>query len=173
MYAVDIGLTRLSRAPAVFKVLGGDLSKLQIVQGTFSNIKLPDESVDCIVMNGSFHHCYEPEARAFIREASRALKDSGAVMLSNEHFVDWVWCYKRALGAIVRERRLVLPSKKIRRPDASSGEHCRTRREVLDILHADHLFDVLLEETDLFYPYQTNFIMRAGWHFYSALLTKK
>jgi len=173
VYAVDIGMARLMRTPSVFDVLNGDKTKLRLARGGFREIKLPDKSVNCIVMNGAFHHCYDRDASRLFQEAHRVLANNGAVVLSNEHYVDFAWYLKGVVRKLLRERQLELRSAKIRTPLTSSGEHWRTLREITEIWQADGLFRYRFEELD--YDATNNaqgWFRRMGWHYYSAVLTK-
>lgn len=173
VYVVDIGVARLMRTPAVFDVLGGDKTKLRIVRGGFTAVKLPDKSVNCLVMNGAFHHCYDEDAHRLLQEAHRVLADDGVIMISNEHYVGLVWYLKGVMRSLIREHRLQLRPSEIRKPLATSGEHWRTLGEIKAIWEAGGLFCYRLEELDFDACNRTApLLKRLGWHYYSAILTK-
>lgn len=173
VYATDIALARLQRAPAVFDVLGGDTCKLRLVRGGFGVIKLPDKSVNCIVMNGSFHHCYDSDASSLFMEMHRVLTDDGLIVLSNEHYVDGWWYLKGVLRKLIKERTISLKASVIRRPLATSGEHWRTGKEVAAILSANGMFSFRIHELTFdACNDKATILKRLGWHYYSAILRK-
>lgn len=173
VFAADIGLARLMRAPAVFDVLGGNKGKLRLVRAGFGVIKLPDKSVNCIVMNGSFHHCYDADAYPLLREMHRVLTDDGLIVLSNEHYVDGFWYLKGVLRKAIKDHTLALKPSVIRNPLETSGEHWRTRREVEAILSVDSLFRFQIHELSFdACNDKPTVLRRLGWHYYSAILQK-
>jgi len=82
--AVDISVHRLDIiAPMVLHQYGIEEKRVERIVGSFSTLKLPDESVDHVYMVQAYHHADSPAA--LIREAARVLKPGGVIIASGEH----------------------------------------------------------------------------------------
>lgn len=68
--------------PATVERMGGDLSRIERVCGSFTPLLLDDASVDLVAMSSAFHHC--EDADALLTEIRRVLRPGGRVVLANE-----------------------------------------------------------------------------------------
>lgn len=83
IYALDISRHRLLKiAPIVFNHFGANLQKISRVIGSFTDIKLPDDSIDFCFMSSAFHHAADPDK--LLAEAHRVLKPGGVVLCMGE-----------------------------------------------------------------------------------------
>lgn len=81
--AVDISRHRLEIiAPIVFEQYGGEVEKITRALGSFYNIKMEANSVDCIVLVEAFHHAYNQDN--LMNEITRVLKPNGIILISGE-----------------------------------------------------------------------------------------
>jgi ubiquinone/menaquinone biosynthesis C-methylase UbiE len=84
--AVDISRHRLEIiAPLVFEQCKADTEKITRVLGSFYEIKMSDNSVDCVILMEAFHHAFD--VNKLILEIRRVLKPKGIVLISGEHIM--------------------------------------------------------------------------------------
>ena len=82
--AVDISMHRLEIiAPLVFGQCKADTEKITRVLGSFYEIKMGNNSVDCVILMEAFHHAFD--VNKLILEIRRILKPKGIVLISGEH----------------------------------------------------------------------------------------
>ncbi|KPK42818.1 MAG: hypothetical protein AMJ78_01090 [Omnitrophica WOR_2 bacterium SM23_29] len=172
VYAVDPSDSRLKHARYVIKHFGVE-DKVKIIHGTFLEPNVP-EKVDLILFCGSFHHCYEDQLDGLFSNAKRLLKSKGMVLITNEHYINWLWTLKRLLSYLKhfsnRKHLYYYPLKNLRAPDPFSGDHWRTRKEIENIFE-NHGFKAqfFIHDGNLLSK-RRNSPLRFGWHFYHAIL---
>ena len=84
--AVDISRHRLEIiAPLVFEQFNANAEKITRVLGSFNEIKMGDNSVDCVILMEAFHHAFD--VNKLILEIRRVLKPKGIVLISGEHIM--------------------------------------------------------------------------------------
>ena len=84
IYGVEYSTHRLLEiGPAVLRYYGVEADKVVLCLGSFYEIRLPDESVDFIILAEAFHHADEPGR--LLAEIRRVLKQSGVVLVVGEH----------------------------------------------------------------------------------------
>jgi ubiquinone/menaquinone biosynthesis C-methylase UbiE len=84
--SVDISRHRLEIiAPLVFEQCKADTEKITRVLGSFYEIKMGDNSVDCVILMEAFHHAFD--VNKLILEIRRVLKPKGIVLISGEHIM--------------------------------------------------------------------------------------
>lgn len=71
-------------APRILAHEGIDPTRVNLCFGSFYDIKLPDSSVDFVLLSQAFHHAHEPER--LLREISRVLTPEGVVLIIGEHW---------------------------------------------------------------------------------------
>jgi len=81
--AIDSSINYLENfLPAVVDQLGGDISKVETIQGLFSPVLLEPGSVDLIVISSALHHA---DGISFVlEEFKRVLKPNGFLLILNE-----------------------------------------------------------------------------------------
>jgi ubiquinone/menaquinone biosynthesis C-methylase UbiE len=83
IYLVDISKIRLERMlPISIKVFCGKPDTIKPVVGSFYNIKLPESSIDFVVMDQSLHHARYP--LRLLCECNRVLKKDGILIITGE-----------------------------------------------------------------------------------------
>jgi SAM-dependent methyltransferase len=68
--------------PAMFALMGGDISKVQRVCGRFSPLPIETSSIDVVTMSSAFHHASDPDG--LLEELIRVVKPPGVILLLNE-----------------------------------------------------------------------------------------
>jgi len=82
----DADVTALEASP--FMIVAGrhqnaDVRNLRYVQGLAEDTKLPDDSVDAIMITLVFHECPDTIKREILKEACRVLRPGGSLVLSD------------------------------------------------------------------------------------------
>jgi len=84
IYGVEYSTHRLLEiGPIVLRHYGVEADKVVLCLGTFYKLRLPDESVDFVILAEAFHHADEPGR--LLAEIRRVLKPSGVVLIVGEH----------------------------------------------------------------------------------------
>ena len=84
IYSVEYSTHRLLEiGPTVLRHYGVEADKVVLCLGTFYKLRLPDESVDFVILAEAFHHAEEPGR--LLAEIRRVLKPSGVVFVIGEH----------------------------------------------------------------------------------------
>jgi ubiquinone/menaquinone biosynthesis C-methylase UbiE len=87
LYCLEYSKHRLLKiGKAVLSHYGVDANKVQLVLGSFYEIKLSDQSLDFVFMSQSFHHADQPQL--LLSEIKRVLKKDGVVILIGEDYFD-------------------------------------------------------------------------------------
>lgn len=141
VWCVEYSRQRLLRlAPAILSHYGVPPEKVVLAWGDFNRVRLPDDSLDFVLMCASFHHSDDP--RGLLSETRRLLKPGGVVMIIGEHIssVSARECarhmgasafaravpqaaQRRLLGRTVRRRRFWSSRDEIFSTDAELGDH--------------------------------------------------
>lgn len=174
VYAVEPSLNRLKCASFVIRHFGVE-KKVMLVSGTFLNPNVP-EKVDYVVLCSSLHHCYDRDMAGLFLNIKNMLKPGGAVLVANEHYIDWLWILKRVLSYAKhyakRSKLYYYPIKKLRQPDPS-GNHWRTKRQLMSIFESNGFIpEFHFHEGDMSKDKPT-FLGTLGWHYYNAILRLK
>lgn len=176
VYAVEPSVNRLKHAHFVIKHFGIE-SKIKIIRGTFLEPNIP-EKVDLILLCGSLHHCYDEDLTELFLNMKRLLKSDGTILITNEHYIDWIWVFKRLLSYAKhftdRTKLYFYPLNKLRAPDPIGGNHWRFRKELEAVLK-EHGFAVrfFMHNGYLLHRDKPMIYQRMGWHFYHAILRLK
>ena len=172
IYASDPSANRLKHAEFAlkhFKAIG----KVKIIKGTFLEPRIP-EKVDLILLCGSLHHCYDEQLAGLFINIKELLKPGGRVLIANEHYVNWIWSFKRLASYIKHYRRrkelFYFPLGKLRACHPFDGEHWRTRKELNRIFKENgfiprffiHKADLCKDKPSLY--------ERIGWRYYHVIL---
>jgi len=105
--AVDISRHRLEIiAPLVFEQFKANTKKITRVLGRFNDIKMSDNSVDCVILMEAFHHAYD--VGNLIREIRRVLKAGGIALISGEHVIENKDYFKMVLKNMVKKVIFIL-----------------------------------------------------------------
>ena len=84
IYCVEYSRHRLLKiGPKVLKHYGVPKDKVILALGSFYKLKLPDNSLDFVLMSSAFHHADDPNA--LLTEIRRVLKPGGVVVIIGEH----------------------------------------------------------------------------------------
>jgi ubiquinone/menaquinone biosynthesis C-methylase UbiE len=87
----------LNFLPAVFELMQGDPLKVTAVQGFFSPILLPDQSLDLVVISSAMHHAEVMEP--VLCEFNRVLKKGSHLIILNENpITNLSYLYKISLA---------------------------------------------------------------------------
>lgn len=159
VYSIEPSKIRHSSARNIFKHMDVDLSKVDLLEGTFTDFMIKkDIRVDLIVMCSSIHHCMDRDLPDLFRQVKYYLKDEttysykdysnneiikkdiSRVLLANEHFLNLSPLLFRVLAYFGRLHFLKKDKSKIKHrpgnwnpPDEWDGEHFRTKRQLLKI----------------------------------------
>lgn len=175
VYAVDPSENRLRHAQSVVRHFGVE-DKVKIVVGTFLEPNV-SEKADLFIMCASIHHCYDHQLEGLFKNVKHLLRPGGMVLLTNEHYVNWFWIFKRVLSYIRhfknRSKLHYYPLRNLRAPHPFGGEHWRTRGE-LEKIFADNGFMArfFVHDDDMGMDKPTPY-HRAGWRYYHAILKVK
>lgn len=172
VYAVDPSVNRLKHAKFMLKHFGVE-EKVRLVCGTFLQPNVP-EKVDYVVLCSSFHHCYDSDMPGLFLSIKKMLKPDGALLITNEHYVDWLWFTKRILSYVKHYKNrgslYYYPFRNIQRPDPFGGNHWRTKQEILNIFKANgFVADIQLHKNNS-ERRSITFLGEIGWHCYNAIL---
>lgn len=79
-------------APLVLEHYKIPEDKIKLVVGSFYEIKIPDQSMDFVLLSQAFHHAADVEC--LLREIHRILKKRGIVIIIGEHNLGkkYTWC---------------------------------------------------------------------------------
>ena len=118
-------------APNIFEKLNIPPSKVELILGSFLDLKVPSESVDIVLLSQAFHHCFEPDK--LLTEISRVLKPNGVVIIIGEHYFNPLQVVKRIIKHPAkyllnhrgtRKRGKLIPSWRCLFPiDQEKGDH--------------------------------------------------
>jgi len=132
--------------------------KIILVLGSFYDLKLPDHSMDFLILIQAFHHSHQPER--LLAEMKRVLKPNGIIFIIGEHAIYlWKGYLKHALKYLackIFSRKLqrwlfseiydienMIPQRdKIYQPDPILGDHYYTLKEYRS-LFSEFDFEVL------------------------------
>ena len=99
--SIDSSLSYLDDyLPMVVNLLGGDINKVETIQGLFSPIILEDESIDTIVISSALHHA--DNINTVLVEFYRVLKPVGYLMILNETPVKNLTFIIQTLKAVIK-----------------------------------------------------------------------
>lgn len=85
LYCVEMSRHRLFEiAPKVLHYYHVPREKVKLCLGTFYSLKIPDSSLDFVILCQAFHHAYEPER--LLLEIARVLKKDGIAIVMGEHY---------------------------------------------------------------------------------------
>lgn len=79
----------LKCGPATLKHYGVPPEKVVLVLGDYHHLRLPEYSIDFILMSEAFHHTDQPDT--LLREVGRVLKPSGVVIIIGEEMMTLNW----------------------------------------------------------------------------------
>ena len=100
IYCLEMSQHRLLEiGPAVLTRYDIPPDKVELCLGSFYDIKLPDDSLDFLVLVQAFHHAEEPDK--LLREMRRVLKDNGVALIVGEHKI-------KQIGFLKRQRRQII-----------------------------------------------------------------
>ena len=98
VYVVDPSKERLKKGHFVIKHFNILPSKIEFIEGTFDNFKLP-EKVDLIILNGAFHHCFDKDTKTLFDNIKTNLSKETSIepkiLVSNEHYLNPLVIVKR------------------------------------------------------------------------------
>lgn len=174
VYAVDPSNNRLEQARFVVKHCGVE-NKVKIINGSFLEPNIP-EKVDLVLLSGSLHHCYNEQIQKFFSNIKQLLKFNGKVLIANEHYVNWIWSLRRLVGYLKnlnKRSELFYSLNNLRAPHPFSGEHWRTRKELLKIFEDNGFVANLYVHNDDLCKDKPHLYQRIGWRYYHAILRPK
>lgn len=174
VYAIDPSDNRLKHGKFVVRHFAVE-NKVKIMNGTFLKPNIP-EKVDLILLCGSLHHCFEEYIGGLFSNMKRLLKPTGEILITSEHYIDWIWTIKRLLGYFYHFRHrstLGYSLSNFRAPDPFSGDHWRTRRELERMFNGNGFKAEFFIYKGLFGKDEFSFSAGIGWHCYCAILRRK
>ena len=146
MYCVEYSEHRLLKmAPALLAHYKIAPKKIVLCLGSFYELKLPDRSLDFVLLSEALHHADDP-AR-LLAELKRILKPHAAVLVIGEHDLGGPWRLRvrnaarfvaarfpeavqhRFFGRIVSAEPIFAPIKDLLRPDPVAGDHYYLRQD--------------------------------------------
>jgi len=124
--AVEISRHRLSKiAPIIFSQYECDLSKIRRAIGDFHNLKIPDKSVNIVVMSLAFHHSDHQDR--LVSEIFRVLKPNGIFIAIGEDPLGTIDIATRILkknaASILHTLRLARITEKLTRRKLHKPKH--------------------------------------------------
>lgn len=119
--AVELSKHRLELMPRSCEMFDADASKIERYLGSFYDLKLPDASVDCVVMVQAFHHANRP--LHLMVEVDRVLKPGGKFVIAGEHVIPPLRAVAKMGIAALKQRNLDFSSQDIWPPDDVMGDH--------------------------------------------------
>lgn len=152
VYCIEYSKHRLLKiGPKVLEHYGVPVEKAVLCLGSFYSLKLPDSSLDFIVLSTAFHHADYPDK--LLAELRRVLRPKGVILLFGEgevHKVTLMLFVKKAAVSIISLLPKILqrflfgkvfplqgpfPSRKDLHPpnDPVMGDHYYTRNQYIDI----------------------------------------
>ena len=96
-------------------------AKISRYLGSFYDLKLPDRSMDVILLSQAFHHADRP--LQLLTECDRILKQGGRILLIGEPRITKLEIARRFLGTMLRHRRVVSNFYELFPPDPVLGDH--------------------------------------------------
>jgi len=127
VYVVEPSKNRLNCAEEIAVHFKAPREKLFFIDGTFENPKI-SEKVDIVSLCASIHHCWDDEMPTLFKNIRSILFPQGAVLLSNEHYVNRLYSLRLLLLWIKH-----FPNRSLNwrtPPDEWSGEHVRFKYEL-------------------------------------------
>ena len=120
--AVDISEHRLELLfPQAIRMFGGQAAKLGRNLGSFYKLGFADASLDVAFLSSAFHHAANP--LRLLTEIDRVLKPAGHLILIGENVISTRAMMRRALGKVLRERKLTANFYELFPPDDTLGDH--------------------------------------------------
>jgi ubiquinone/menaquinone biosynthesis C-methylase UbiE len=122
VHAVEISRHRLERLfPHSARMFEAEDAKISRYLGSFYDLKLPDRSMDVILLSQAFHHADRP--LQLLTECDRILKQGGRILLIGEPRITKLEIARRFLGTMLRHRRVVSNFYELFPPDPVLGDH--------------------------------------------------
>lgn len=174
VYAVDPSDERLKHARYVLKHFKVAEGKVTLVKGTFTDPKVP-EKVNLLLLCGALHHCYDEDIPKLFSNIRSLLAKGGIVLIASEHYVTTLWLIARFLSCVKNfknRRKMNFSITNLRAPDSFSGEHWRTRKELLHIFHTHGFKTRLFTHNGDLCKDKPHIYQRMGWKYYYAFLNK-
>ena len=174
VYAVDPSEERLKHAKYVLRHFKVSEGKVTLIKGTFTEPKIP-EKVSLLLLCGALHHCYDEDIPNLFSNIRSLLAKGGIVLIASEHYVTPLWLITRFLSCVKnfrnrREMRISITN--LRAPDSFSGEHWRTKKELLHIFHTQGFKPRLFIHDGDLCKDKPHMYQRMGWKYYYAFLDK-
>lgn len=86
IYCLDISKHRLEKiSPVIFSQYQAITEKIIRVVGSFYDIKIPDKSIDIVIMSQAFHHALNPHD--LLSEVYRIMKNDGYIIVIGEQVI--------------------------------------------------------------------------------------
>jgi len=135
IYGVEYSTHRLLEiGPAVLRYYGVEADKVVLCLGTFYKLRLPDESVDFVILAEAFHHADEPGR--LLAEIRRVLKPSGVVLVVGEHRVLPKVAQRWFFVTMSNSVSLFPSLEELLRPDPIMGDHYYLLRQYKQMFSA-------------------------------------
>ena len=119
--AVELSKHRLELVPRSCEMFDSDASKIERYLGSFYDLKLPDVSVDCVVMVQAFHHANRP--LHLLVEVDRVLKPGGKFVIAGEHVISPLRAAAKIGVQALKQKNFDFSSQDIWPPDDVLGDH--------------------------------------------------
>lgn len=119
--AVELSRHRLELFPKSCEMFDGDESKIERYLGSFYDLKLEDQSVDCVVMVQAFHHANRP--LHLMVEVDRVLKPGGKFVIAGEHVISAFHAAAKIGVRALKTRNFDFSSQDLWPPDEVLGDH--------------------------------------------------
>jgi SAM-dependent methyltransferase len=156
VYAIEPSESRRRCINAVADHFNVPKNKIEIINGTFKNFKLP-EKVNIFVMSSSFHHCFDEDMNYLFENIKNniilstkfsyydyennliVVNFKGKILLASEHYVSSLFNLKHRLKFFLNKIIYYLNKKKFNdqikytKFNFTSGDHYRTKNEITNI----------------------------------------
>lgn len=160
LYCVEMSRHRLlTIGPKMLEHYGVPQERVVLCLGSFYHLRLPDESLEFVLLSQAFHHASEPER--LLGEIGRILKPGGIAVVIGEHMLhpelkSYVRHFagffiselmpesmqKRLLGRVLQIRTMLLREEDLASSDEVLGDHYYTSSQYQD-LFSGHGFKLL------------------------------
>ena len=112
LYCLEYSAHRLLKlGPKVLDNYNAPKEKVELVYGSFYDIKLEDNSLDFVFLSAAFHHAAEP--LKLLDEIDRVLKPGGVVLILGEHILPRSVLVKNTAKGLINMFILPVLQKKI------------------------------------------------------------
>lgn len=173
VFAVEPSDERLKYSRYIFYHFGVPEGKITTRKGTFTDFDLP-KKVDLAVLCASFHHCYDEDTDGLFAKLKTVLSPGGIILLANEHYVDYLFSFKRLLSCVkglIDKKDRFFSFSNLRSPLPDGAEHWRMQSELKNIFGRNGFdADFYVFKGDLC---KSKTKWKIGFHYYYAILKRK